>query len=380
MKNIKNLFIVAFLSIAVFSCKKKQEQETTVAATNDIEYANGLAIYTYDKFTVVKVLQPWAGADKEFTYVLYKENGLVVPDSLRKFPQVKVPIDRVIATSTTHLPSLVALGEEQTLVGFPGLDYISSQPIRDLINAGSVKELGQNEQMNTELALDLEPTAIVAFAMDDNNAALHTIQQSGIPVIYNGDWVEQTPLGKAEWIKLFGALYGKEAEAKLFFDNVTKNYNKVLELVKDVTEYPTVMSGAMYQDVWYLPQGQSWVAMYFKDAKADYLWKDSEGTGSLSLSFEAVYDKAAKAKYWVNPAQFETLADMQQANPHYAQFDAFKSKNVFSFAPKKGEKGGSVFYEYGPNRPDLVLKDLVYIFHPEVLGDEYKPTFYEQLK
>lgn len=380
MRNIKSLLIIAFLSVAVISCKKSQETQADVVTENAVEYAKGLAIYPYEKFTIVKVLQPWAGAQKDFTYILYKDNSLVIPDSLRSFPHIKVPLERVVATSTTHLPSLVALGEEKTLVGFPGLDYISSQPIRDLINAGMIKELGQNEQLNTELALDLEPTAIVAFAMDENNTALHTIEQSGIPIIYNGDWVEQTPLGKAEWIKLFGALYGKEAEAKLFFDNVVKNYNNVLELVKDVTEYPTVMSGAMYQDVWYLPQGQSWVAMYFKDAKADYLWKDSEGTGSLSLSFEAVYDKASKAKYWVNPAQFETLEAMQQANPHYAQFDAFKSKNVFSFAPKKGEKGGSIFYEYGPNRPDLILKDLVYIFHPEVLQSDYTPTFYEQLK
>ncbi len=380
MRNIKSLLIIAFLSVAVISCKKSQETQADVVAENAVEYAKGLAIYPYEKFTIVKVLQPWAGAQKDFTYILYKDNSLVIPDSLRKFPNVKVPLERVVTTSTTHLPSLVALGEEKTLVGFPGLDYISSQPIRDLINADMVKELGQNEQLNTELVLDLEPTAIVAFAMDENNTALHTIEQSGIPIIYNGDWVEQTPLGKAEWIKLFGALYGKEAEAKLFFDNVVKNYTNVLELVKDVKEYPTVMSGAMYQDVWYLPQGQSWVAMYFKDAKADYLWKDSEGTGSLSLSFEAVYDKAAKAKYWINPAQFETLEAMQQANPHYAQFDAFKSKNVFSFAPKKGEKGGSIFYEYGPNRPDLILKDLVYIFHPEVLPSDYTPTFYEQLK
>lgn len=380
MRNFKSLFIIAFLSVTVISCKKSQETQSATVAENAIVYAKGLAIYPYEKFTIVKVLQPWAGAQKDFTYILYKDNSLVIPDSLKKFPHVKVPLERVVTTSTTHLPSLVALGEEKTLVGFPGLDYISSQPIRDLINAGITKELGQNEQLNTELVLDLEPTVIVAFAMDENNTALHTIEQSGIPIVYNGDWVEQTPLGKAEWIKLFGALYGKEAEAKLFFDNVAKNYKNVLELVKDVTEYPTVMSGAMYQDVWYLPQGQSWVAMYFKDAKADYLWKDSEGTGSLSLSFEAVYDKAAKAKYWVNPAQFETLEAMQQANPHYAQFEAFKSKNVFSFAPKKGEKGGSVFYEYGPNRPDLVLKDLVYIFHPEVLQSDYTPTFYEQLK
>ena len=216
--------------------------------------------------------------------------------------------------------------------------------------------------------------------MDGSNAALNTIAKSGIPVIYNGDWVEQSPLGKAEWIKLFGALYGKEKEAKLFFDKIVNDYNEALALVKDVKNYPTVMSGVMYQDVWYTPQGQSWMAIYFRDAKADYLWKDTEGTGSLSLSYEAVLDKAVDASFWINPAQYESLGELEKANPHYAKFSAFKHKNVYSFAPRKGATGGSVFYELGPTRPDLILKDLIYILHPEVLMTNYVPVFFEQLK
>ncbi|WP_408582856.1 ABC transporter substrate-binding protein, partial [Myroides odoratimimus] len=345
-----------------------------------IEYAKGFTIEAYDQYSVVNVKQAWVGADKSFKYVLYKEGKEVIPDSLRTLPSLKVPVQSIVVTSTTHLPSLVVLEEEKSLKGFPGLNYVSSPSIRKLINDNHIKEVGQNEQLNTELLLDLNPSVIVAFAMDGSNQALQLIEKSGIPVVYNGDWVEQTPLGKAEWIKLFGALYGKEKEAKIFFDKIVQDYKEAQALVKDAKNNPTVMSGAMYQDVWYTPQGQSWMAIYFKDAKSDYLWKETEGTGSLSLSLEVVLDKAIDASFWINPAQYETLQQLVDANPHYAKFNAFKNKNVYSFSPRKGETGGSLFYELGPTRPDLVLKDLIYILHPEISIPNYQPVFFEQLK
>jgi iron complex transport system substrate-binding protein len=271
------------------------------------------------------------------------------------------------------------LEEVNSLKGFPGLDYISSDKIRQQIKKGEIKELGQNESINTEAVLDIEPDVIVAFAMDEHNSPLKTLEQSGIPVIYNGDWTEQNPLGKAEWIKLFGALYGKEAQAKELFDNIVADYKSVLGLIENESDLPTVMSGVMYQDVWYLPQGESWMAVYLKDAKADYLWKDTKGTGSLALSFEAVFDKAREAEYWISPGHYETLKDLKGSNAHYAEFESFKTRKVYSFAPVKGETGGTLFYELGPMRPDWVLKDLVSIFHPELLPD-YKPHFFQQLK
>ncbi|MCC9041365.1 ABC transporter substrate-binding protein [Myroides sp. M-43] len=381
MKNWKFYSICFFVVSGFVSCKKEKEEITVSSQTvNSIEYAQGLSIRDYGQYTVVDVKQAWVGADRTFKYVLYKESAGAIPDSLKTLPAVKVPIASIAVTSTTHLPSLVILEEEHTLKGFPGLNYVSSPSIRKAIDEGQVKELGQNEQLNTELVLDMSPNAIVAFAMDGFNAALNTLAKSGIPVIYNGDWVEQSPLGKAEWIKLFGALYGKEKEAKLFFEKVVNDYNQALALVKDVKNYPTVMSGAMYQDVWYTPQGQSWMAVYFRDAKADYLWKDTEGTGSLSLSYETVLDKAVDASFWINPAQYESLGELEKANPHYTKFSAFKHKNVYSFAPRKGATGGSIFYELGPTRPDLILKDLIYILHPEVLMTNYVPVFFEQLK
>lgn len=380
MKN-KGYYIYSVLLIfLVFSCKKTKEQEeqTVSKGVNLIEYAQGFSMHDYGDFTVVKVTQPWANSKKEYNYVLYK-NENTLPDSLRNYTSIKVPVQNIVVTSTTHLPSIELLDEVETLVGFPGLDYVSTPVIREQITNNNIKELGQNDNLNIEVILDLTPNVIVAFAMDDNNAPLHTLEKSGIPVIYNGDWMEQSPLGKAEWIKLFGALYDKKEKAERLFNQIADDYNEVLALVEDTKEKPTILSGVMYQDVWYMPQGESWAAVYFRDAISDYLWKDTSGTGSLALSFEAVYDKGKDAEFWINPGHYESLKQLKEANDHYANFTAFKKGKVYSFAPTKGETGGTVFYELGPTRPDLVLKDIVSILHPELLPN-YERVFYQQLQ
>ena len=365
-------------SVAFFSCKKTATSESVVQVTNEVEYADGFEMYAYPDFTIVKVTRPWPNATNTFQYVL-KPNDYQLPDSLSRYTVITVPIQEIVVTSTTHLPALDLLEVVPSLVGFPGLDYVSSEVIRKKIDQGTVRELGQQEQLNTELLMDLNPNVLVAFGMDGNNKTLESLSNAGIPILYNGDWAEQTALGKAEWLKLFGALYGKEAKAKELFDEITENYLATIEKLKTVTEKPTVISGAMYQDVWYMPEGKSWVADYFNQAKTDYLWKDTQGTGSLALSFEAVYDKGQDAAFWINPAQYESLDEMRNANPHYANFKAFKTGEVYSFSGTKGKTGGVLFYELGPTRPDLILKDLASILHPEVFPD-HKRVFYKKLK
>jgi iron complex transport system substrate-binding protein len=208
---------------------------------------------------------------------------------------------------------------------------------------------------------------------------MENLQKSGLKVMIQGDWMEQSPLGKAEWIKLYGALFGKEKEAKAHFDNIVRDYNAALLSVKNSKAETSVLYGSMYQDQWFVARGNSWVAQFLRDAKSNYLWKDLEGTGSLGLSFEDILDKAKNAGCWIAAGPYKSLAELENTNPHYSQFDAFKNKNVYTFESKLGATGGTVYYELGPSRPDLVLKDFVKIFHPELLPD-YELTFAQKLK
>jgi iron complex transport system substrate-binding protein len=378
MKNAYYLFL--FVALAIAGCKNDAQKSTqkNTAAQNAVKHAQGLQIYRYDGYTVVKVTNPWPDTKEAFTYVMQKKGG-IIPDSLKQYTTIQVPLKTVVVTSTTHIPSLEALGVENTLVGFPTTDFISSEKVRALIDAGKVKDAGVNESLNTEVMIDLAPDAVVGFSISSNNKSLNSLEKSGLKILYNGDWTEQSPLGKAEWIKFFGALYDQEDKADRLFADIEKGYSEALALAQKATTKPTVLSGAMFQDHWYLPQGGSWAALFLKDAKADYLWADSEGTGSLNLAFETVLDKAENADCWIGPSQFTTFKEMTDANPHYAQFKAFRTKNVYSYSSRKGAKGGLIYYELAPNRPDLVLKDLIAILHPELLPG-YQTYFFEKLK
>jgi len=179
-------------------------------------------------------------------------------------------------------------------------------------------------------------------------------------------------------IKFFGALYNKEKEADSIFSKIESEYISAKSLASEAKNKPTVISGAMYKDVWYMPQGNSWGAQFIRDAYGDYLWIDSEGTGSLSLSLESVLDKGIEADVWIGPAQFNSLEELKEGSKAYTQFKAYKTGEVYSYSMKKGEKGGVIYYELAPNRPDLVLKDLIKILHPEMLPN-HKFHFFDKL-
>jgi iron complex transport system substrate-binding protein len=374
---IKLSCILLFLTL--LGCKKNETIPTGLSnpINNSIVYSKSLSIEKQNGYSVVKVSNPWPNASQNFTYILKEKKG-IVPDSLQRYTTIAVPLQSIVVTSTTTISFLEMLGVEKSLIGFPHTDYISSAKTRKLIDAGAVKNVGENENLNIEQLIDLSPELIVTFGIDNNNPMIDNLEKSGLKVLIQADWMEQTPLGKAEWIKLYGALFDKEKEAQILFDNITKEYQNALALVVHQKEMPTVMYGAIYQDKWYVAKGDGWVAQFLKDAKANYLWANEEGTGSMGLPFEKVLVKAKNAEFWIVKGNFKSCAELAKSNPHYSQFDAFNTKKVYTFENKIGATGGTLFYELSPSRPDLVLKDYIKIFHPELLPD-YSFTFAEQL-
>lgn len=378
--SMRYLIIFSAILCLTISCKEKVEAPEIVTnkkIEKGVAYAEGFTIETFPNYKVIYVSNPWPGSEKTFKYALVEDKkSFTTQYSFDAI--IEVPVKNMVVTSTTHIPSLEMLGMEETLKGFPNLDYISSEKTRALISEEKIQELGKNEDLNTEVLLTLEPDAVVGFAVDGNNTTFNTLRQMRIPVMYNGDWTETHPLGKAEWIKFFGALYNKEKEADSIFRNIETAYNEAKLLASKAKSKPTVLSGAMYRDVWYLPQGNSWAAKFIEDANAAYLWADSEGTGSHSLSLEAVLSKGKHAAIWIGPGQFSSLAQMKEMHTAYTAFDAYKNQKVYSFTTKKGATGGVLYYELAPNRPDIVLKDIIKITHPEMLP-EHELYFFSPL-
>lgn len=373
------LYIV--LIIVFTSCKNEQNKALNPVSESQqlvLKYAKGFSVTEHDNYKVITINKPWPKAEKTFKYVLVNE-GYVIEWETYDFDEIiEKPIKNLVVTSTTHIPALELLGIEETLVGFPGTDYISSEKTRQRIDKGKVRELGKNEGINTEVLLELNPDVVVGFGVEGVNKTFETIKKAGIPVIYNGDWVESSALAKAEWIKLFGVLFNKEKEADSIFNTIEKGYLQAKQMAQLAKTQPTVLSGAMHKDVWYLPNGSSPEAQFLKDANVNYLWSKTDGNGSLALSIEVVLSKAKDADIWLSPSYYTSFEQLEKATELYSNFDAFKRKAVYGFADTKGKTGGVLYYELGTARPDLVLKDIIKICHPELLKN-YIPYFFKRL-
>ena len=364
------------------SCAEQSQKKKVATDKSKVEnYAKGFELQEFeDGRTRIKVSSPWPGADQGFTYWLIPR-GSQPPDSIIQNADaiITVPIEKYIATSTTHIAALEALGVLDKLKGFPGTNYISSVYARALIRKGAIQELGANEALNTEMTLAMRPDVVFGFAIDARNAGYQTLEEAGIPVVYNGDWTEHDPLGKAEWIRFFAPFFGLEQKADSLFGDIVSNYKEAKALASQASEQPEVLSGALYKDVWYTPGGNSWAAQLIKDANGAYLWANTDATGSLSLSIEEVLTRATEADIWIAPSQYTAVDEMLEGSPHYQKFTALRSGKVYTYATRLGETGGLIYFETAPQRPDLVLKDLIHIFHPEVLP-EYQPHFFSPLE
>ncbi|AGC78366.1 iron complex transport system substrate-binding protein [Nonlabens dokdonensis] len=380
----KNFLYLLIVAGCLQSCKKVEDQSNALerqVEVNDqieIKYAKGFQIETTATGYKISIRNPWPESAERFTFELLHAKDDDFWNSNNVSNAIHIPIKSIVLTSTTHIPPLVLLNEEKSLKGFPSTDYISAPEVRTLIEDGKVEELGANETMNVERTIMLAPDLVMGFSIDASNPVYQKIEKVGIPVIYNGEWVEKHPLAKAEWIKLFGVLYGKEQQADSIFQSIENEYLNTLELVKNVKR-PKVISGATWKEQWYLPYGDSWQGKILNDAGANYIYQETTGTGSLAYNIEKVLVDGNDAAFWIAPAQYTSYSKMIEDNKSYQLFDAFKNKQVYTHALTVGAKGGVTYYEEASMRPDLVLKDLVKILHPE-LEMEHELYFFKPLK
>ncbi len=376
---IKKLFVFSCWFLVFFSCKKERKKtEDKTTQKSILKYAKGFDIIHENDTKKLIIKSAYQNSAETFRYIIKRKTAHSIVDYKDKV--LEVPVEKIVVTSTTHIPMIELLGKENAIIGFPYSKYVSSEKTRALIDQGKIKEIGKESSLNTEILLDLHPELVVGYSVSSADKSLTTIKKAGINVIYNGDWLEKTPLGRAEWIKFFGVLFNKEKQADSIFKIIETNYLQAKKIALKTVKKPTVLSGAiMSKDIWNLPAGESFVAQFLNDANLDYLWQDSKGKGSLSLSFESVFDKAQSADFWIAPGYFSSKEQMLSSTKLYAKFKAFKNDKIFTPTTKKGKTGGVVYYELAPTRPDLVLKDIIKITNPELLPN-YNLTFFEQMQ
>jgi iron complex transport system substrate-binding protein len=376
------LFLFAFSFLFLTSCKEDKSNVKKlvpkVISTLNIKYAKGFSITQYESHTEILVTSPWPKSQDTYKYILVNKNQQI-PEYKDTDIVVTLPIERVVVMSTTIIPALEYLEVDDKLVGFPSTKFISSKKTRTRIEKGEVKDLNNDLDLNMELLLDLQPELVIGFSVNGNNKTLNQISKFGIPVVLDGAWTEQDPLGRAEWIKFIAAFFDKQKKADSIFNAIETNYLKAKQTALNVNKKPVVFSGSLFKDVWNVPGGKSFVAKYLEDANTNYLWKDNDAHGSLELNFENVLEKAHKAELWIGAGAFETKLQMGNQHEGYRYFDAFKNNNIYTYTNKIGPEGGLLYYELGPLRPDIILKDIINIAHPELFS-EYENFFFKRLE
>lgn len=350
-----------FVWVVLIGACADVEEESAGIRTNEISYAKGFHFENSDVGRILAVNQPWPNATKPIKY------------SLKEVPK------KIICTSTSHLPYLEMLESESSVIGFPNLEYISSETFIQRAQEGKITDLGPDGSINMELLMGIAPDAVIAFDMGGESQSLDKIQEAGIPVYYNSDFLEQTPLGRAEWIKFFGALLGKQQMADSIFRKIESGYLDRKSLASQAETQPTILSGVVYGDTWFLPGGNNWSATFFQDAGGYYLWQNDTTSGWKELSFESVYDQANEAEYWIGTSTINSKNEMLSQDSRYADFSAFKGDQVFNYNKRMGPNGGYDFFESGYSRPDLVLSDLIKILHPDLLPN-YETVYFQRLE
>lgn len=344
------------------------------------KYARGFRIEKVSEDKILHVVNPWQGSRSiHFQYIL-TEDPSGIPDSLKQYPVIQVPVQRVICMSTTHVAMLDALGETETIVGISGSDYISHPALRSKLETKKVRDVGADQTLNYELILTLRPDLVFAYGITaEVSGMVNRLGSLGIPVILNGDYLEVEPLGKTEWIRFLAAFFGAEHKADSIFNSVADAYGQYQELISETPEKPYIMTGLPWKDSWYIPGGKSFASNYIRDAGGTYLWEDLDSREAVPLDLEAIYAKAASADFWINCGAAGTLAEITGTDKRLEGFLPLKTGRVFNNDARLNPSGGNDFWESGVMAPHLVLADLISIFHPEILPD-HDLVYYRRLE
>ncbi|GJQ34944.1 MAG: ABC transporter substrate-binding protein [Anaerolineaceae bacterium] len=344
-----------------------------------LTHTDGFSVEYFNNYKVVTVKTPYPGAAESIQYVLV-QCGTPAPEGFLDEQIINIPVQTVVIMSTSYLPFLDELGLLDRLVGLDDATYVSNPAVLKMAEEGKLAMIGYGSGVNVEQALELSPELILTYGSGAPDYDAHPVLiEAGLKTVVNAEWLETTPLGRTEWGKFIAVFFNKEADAQALFAKTVERYSEYAAVVASATERPTVFTASDYQGIWSMPGGNSFAAAFFKDAGADYLWADDTSTGSLPLAFEAVFEKAQGAEYWVNVGYFFTLDDLLAADARYADFNAYQSGNIWNNDARISPNGGNDYYESAVAHPELVLADLIKIFHPELLPD-HELVYYRQLK
>lgn len=379
MKLLFSLFLLSLLLLS--GCAIEQSDTSKINADQEkteVRHATGFRFIQQDGLEIIRVANPWRAGETLFDYVLIPE-GMSPPASLsdKQIP-VQLPLKSPMLISTSHAGLFLALNSGDLMTGFSNPDFLYSESLRKRASDGSLARIGPPESLNMELILQEECDLLMMSATETLPQMFDRLRQVNIPVFLNADWMERTPLGRAEWLRVVGRLVGKQQEADSVFHEIEQAYLNLRERISQVEERPSVFVGNNYRGTWYMPGGKSYVAKLLADAGASYVFSTDSSSGSLPLSFETVLETQLDTDFWLQPGIHRSVKSLLSEDERYENLGSLKKGQVYNSTARTNAGGSSDYWESGLINPHLLLQDLAKILHPQLLPD-YQLTYYERL-
>ena len=328
---------------------------------------------------IITVSNPWQGANNvEYKYLLIDKNE-ELPEFSDKYRVIRTPVEKVICLSTTHVAFIDVLNKTGTIAGISGTDYVNNQKLRERIENKHVFDVGYDNSLNYELIASLNPDLVITYGIGGEIAGYNQrLKDLGINSVINAEYLEDDPLGKLEWIKFIAAFYGMDNFANEYFESIEKEYNELLDIAKENKSKPKVLFGLPWKDVWYVPGGMSYLAKMVNDAGGEYLWKSNDSRKSLPFNIESVFVKASEAEIWLNTGTVNNKQDIIKTDERFKSFKPFNESKIYNNNLRLNQFGGNDYWETGLVQPNIVLKDMIKIFHPDLLPD-HQLVYYKQI-
>lgn len=363
---LKQVLLLAAAVVALSGCARH-----TAAPTSEQDNAQLLTMEQGEGYLKATIKDPWHGGKTLHTYILVPADSSL-PKQLPEGTLVRTPIKRALVYSEVHSSMMRELGSYEAVRGVCDANFYTDPQVLADVKAGRIADCGSSMSPSIEKVIEMRPDAILLSPYQD--ASYGQITKLDVPIIECADYMEYTPLGRADWVRFYGALLGRQKEAREFYNGVCRRYRQVKGKAAQATTRPSVITEMVISGVWSVPGGHSYMAKVIEDAGGSYPWASDKSTGSLSLDFNQVLSKAQNADFWLLKwANINTLAELKAQYALNSNFKAFKQKKVWVC-----DTGKSHFFVRAPFHPDLLLQDFAAVLHPD-LFPETRLNFYHQL-
>lgn len=378
-----NYLLSIYILIISISCNHQKSKNNNINKTQNaltkISYAKGFDIKYYTDYKEIQVIDYKSKNNKIIAKYFLVDKNQNIPEILKNEHIIRTPVERVICLSTTHIAFIDMINKTNTIIGVSGNNLVNNKKVCEMIKQNKIVDVGYDNDLNYELILSMKPDLVIAYnILGETSNNINKLQELGINVVINAEYLENIPLAKTEWVKFVAAFYNEDELSDNKFNNVVKEYNYYKSFSDTIKNKPSVITGLPWKNIWYIAGRNTNIANFIKDAGGDYFYKENLSLTIIPSSIEAVYNSFHNADIWINCGTANSIADIKANDERLQNFKPYKNGEIYNNNAILNANGGNDYWESGITNPQIILKDMISIFHPSLMPN-HKLAYYKKL-